>query len=231
MTPASTGPPAVILPVSKILPQELLASLQQTATRKDLFRDGATTAGWYARSRKRNLQAGDDPGLQRQLDAVRRCLLHHELVQAAARPKRIVRLLLSRYEAGMEYGAHIDDALMDGHRTDLSFTIFLSAPEHYEGGALVIDETDGEKTFRLDAGDMLLYPSTTLHRVDTVTSGQRLAIVGWLQSHVRGRDQREILFDLDRAIHQLRHNRHGNDAGALELLLKTRSNLLRRWAE
>lgn len=221
----------MILPVSKILPEKLLAHLQQTATRETLFRDGATTAGWYARSRKRNLQAADDPELRKQLDAVRRCLLHHELVQVAARPKRIVRLLLSHYEPGMEYGAHIDDALMDGHRTDLSFTIFLSSPDSYEGGALVIDETDGEKTFRLDGGDMLLYPSTTLHRVETVTAGHRLAIVGWLQSHVRDREQREILFDLDRAIHQLRNHQNADDAGALELLLKTRSNLLRRWAE
>jgi PKHD-type hydroxylase len=131
----------------------------------------------------------------------------------------------------MQYGAHIDDALMNGHRTDLSFTIFLSPLDSYEGGALVIDETDGEKTFRLDAGDMLLYPSTTLHRVNPVKSGQRLAIVGWLQSHVRDRDRREMLFDLDRAIHQLRQNRHEDDEPALELLLKTRSNLLRRWAE
>lgn len=221
----------MILPVSHIVPDELLVSLQHTASRDTLFRDGATTAGWYARTRKRNLQAGDDPGLQRQLDAVRRCLLRHELLQAAARPKRIVRMLLSRYEPGMEYGAHTDDALMDGHRTDLSFTVFLSPPDSYEGGALVIDETDGEKTFRLNAGDMLLYPSSTLHRVDTVTSGRRLAIVGWLQSHIRSRDQREILFDLDRAIHQLRHNRAASDDSAMELLLKTRSNLLRRWAE
>ncbi|MEX1198655.1 MAG: Fe2+-dependent dioxygenase [Pseudohongiellaceae bacterium] len=220
----------MILPVSQVLPEALLASLRETASRDTLFRDGAATAGWYARTRKHNLQAGDDPELQELLDRVRQRLLHHELVQAAARPKRVVRLLLSRYEPGMQYGAHIDDALMDGHRTDLSFTIFLSPPNSYEGGALVIDETDGEKTFRLEAGDMLLYPSTTLHRVDTVTSGRRLAIVGWLQSHVRDRDQREILFDVDRAIHQLRHNGHGDDAPALELLLKTRSNLLRRWA-
>jgi PKHD-type hydroxylase len=132
------------------------------------------------------------------LRKVEQALLHHEVFVAAARPKRLVRLLISRYEPGMTYGTHVDDALMDGVRPDLSFTLFLSDPATYEGGALVIEDTYGERMVKLPAGELILYPSTTLHRVDPVTSGVRLAAVGWVRSYVRDPEHREILFDLRR---------------------------------
>ncbi len=117
---------------------------------------------------------------------------------------------------------------MSGIRTDLSYTLFLSDPETYEGGALIVADTVEERAFRLQAGDMILYPSTSLHRVEQVTSGTRLAVVGWVQSWVKAAEDREILFDLDRAIGSLGA---GEDMRALrDVLVKTRSNLIRKFA-
>ena len=117
---------------------------------------------------------------------------------------------------------------MQGLRTDLSFTLFLSESESYDGGALVIADTAEERAFRLAPGALLLYPSTTLHRVERVTRGTRLCLVGWVQSWIRDAGQREILFDLDRAIADLLA-REGKTP-LLDTLTKTRSNLIRMWA-
>lgn len=220
----------MILQIADLLDRSLIAEAQALGREDERFRDGATSAGWHARARKDNLQARTDKAVTALLNRVETALLANELLQAAARPKRIIHMLLSRYDAGMQYGTHTDDALMQGQRSDLSFTIFLSPGDAYEGGDLVIDETDAEKSFRLEAGSMLLYPSTSLHRVEPVTHGSRLAIVGWIRSYVRGREAREILFDLEQAIYRLRQNA-ADPQQTLPLLLKTRSNLLRLWAE
>jgi len=137
------------------------------------------------------------------LRKLEQALLHDEVFVAAALPKRLVRLLVSRYEPGVTYGTHVDDALMEVARTNLSFTLLLSDPDTYEGGALVIEDTYGERTVRLPAGELILYPSTTLHRVDPVISGVRLAAVGWVRSYVRDPECREILFDLETALRQM----------------------------
>ena len=194
-----------------------------------LFEDGRRTAGWHAREVKRNLQAtprGLAGGVLRKIE---QALLSHEVLLAAARPKRLVRLLISRYEPGMTYGTHVDDAMIDGVRTDLSFTLFLSDPASYEGGALVVEDSYGERAIKLPAGELILYPSTTLHRVEPVTAGVRLAAVGWLRSYVRDAERREILLDLETALRQI-YAEHGKTP-AFDLLAKTRTNLLRRWAE
>jgi PKHD-type hydroxylase len=123
---------------------------------------------------------------------------------------------------------------MDGQRTDLSFTIFLNPPDAYDGGSLVIDEPGAERAFRMGAGEMLLYPSSRLHRVEPVSRGTRLVLVGWIRSHLRSGEAREILFDMDRTIALLRGKPDALKselAAELELLLKTRSNLLRMWTE
>jgi PKHD-type hydroxylase len=122
----------------------------------------------------------------------------------------------------------VDDALMGGLRTDLSFTLFLSEPETYDGGALVIEDSFEARAIKLGAGEMILYPSTSLHRVEPVTRGSRLAVVGWVQSRVRDAGRREILFDLDRSVAELQA---GGADELLDRLAKTRSNLLRMWAE
>jgi len=213
----------MILPIGSALPPSLLQAARDLATQDALFVDGANTAGWYARPLKKNMQAKPAPAVSKLLRQIGDVISSHELVQAAARPKSVVRLLLSRYGSGMEYGAHVDDAIMDGQRTD------LSDPDSYQGGELMIDEPSADRAFKLDAGSLLLYPSTTLHRVAPVTSGQRLVIVGWIRSLIRDPGQREILFDLERSIAQLRQQSEQREV--LSLLLKSRSNLLRRWAE
>lgn len=220
----------MLLQIAQVLSPALLKECLTLAETGAQFVDGKQTAGWHARERKNNLQARPDAAVNAVFEQIEKTLLGHELVIAASRPKAIVRLLLSRYEAGMSYGSHVDDAIMSGQRTDLSFTLFLNAPEQYEGGSLVVDEPAGERAFKMEAGAMLLYPSTTLHRVEPVASGKRLVIVGWIRSFVREAQQREILFDLERII-AMQRGKQEEDGAALELMLKTRSNLLRRWAE
>lgn len=219
----------MILPVAGALSPALIRSCRQLASDDTLFVDGRSTAGWHARQHKHNLQAQASGPVAKLMKELTTVIAGHELMQAAARPKSIIRLLLSRYDEGMHYGNHVDDAIMDGQRTDVSFTVFLSDPDSYDGGELVIDEPSAERPFKLAAGDLLLYPSNTLHQVMPVTRGQRLVLVGWIRSLIREPAQRELLFDLERSIAQLRGAADQGDA--LALLLKTRSNLLRMWAD
>jgi PKHD-type hydroxylase len=155
--------------------------------------------------------------------------MRHEVFLSAARPRRFARLLVSRYRTGMEYGPHVDDPIMKGHRTDLSFTLPLSEPESYEGGGLCIDDGIEERVIRPRAGDAVLYPTSALHRVAPVTEGERLAVVGWVTSRVRDAARREVLFDLDVATREV-FATQGKTA-ALDRLFKARSNLYRMWAE
>ncbi|MDI3338725.1 Fe2+-dependent dioxygenase [Defluviimonas aestuarii] len=192
------------------------------------FADGRATAGKIAREIKANDQAAPSPELEAIQAKVTGALMAHPVFISAARPKAMTKLILSRYREGQTYGMHVDDALMLGLRTDLSFTLFLNDPDSYEGGALIVADTVEERAFKLAPGDLILYPSTTLHRVEPVTSGTRLCIVGWVQSWIRDAGQREILFDLDRSIAEV-HAREGKST-LLDTLTKTRSNLIRMWA-
>ena len=190
--------------------------------------DGASTAGWHARDLKRNHQLDGDSPLHQQLSArLEAVLTAQPLVQAAAFPRRIHGLLFSRSGAGEGYGRHVDNAWMGGSRSDLSFSLFLSEPETYAGGALVLETPAGEESFRLPAGHALVYPSTLLHRVEPVTAGERLVAVGWIESRIRHADQRELLFELDTARRTL-FARHGKDE-IFDLVSRSYSNLLRRW--
>jgi PKHD-type hydroxylase len=192
------------------------------------FEDGAATAGRFARPVKANDQAAPSPALDAALAPVEAALARNRSFVAAARPRRILRMLLSRYRPGQAYGAHVDDAIIAGFRADVSFTLFLSDPDAYEGGALVVQDTLQERAIRLPAGAAILYPSTTLHRVDPVTRGERLAVVGWVESWVRAAERREALFDLELALNEV-HAREGKTA-LFDRLVRTRSNLLRMWA-
>lgn len=194
------------------------------------FADGRATAGPDARRVKSNEQVGhDDASLAGMQDRVSAALRAHRLFNAAARPRTIRPPLFSRYVPGMEYGTHMDDALMGGMRTDLSLTVFLSDPGAYEGGELVIESAAGEQGVKLPAGCGVLYPTGALHRVAPVTGGERLAAVTWVRSLVRDPGAREILFDLDNARHVL-GEQVGSTPGML-LLAKVQGNLLRRWVE
>lgn len=140
--------------------------------------------------------------------------------------------MFSRYQGGMYYGTHIDNAIMGDEelmRSDLSLTLFLSDPANYTGGELVIESTQGEQAFKLDAGSMVVYPTTTLHRVEPVTEGERLAAVTWVQSLVRDAHNREILFDLD-TVRDTLSQKSGKTA-EFDLLSKSIANLLRKWAD
>ncbi len=193
-----------------------------------VFTDGNATAGWQAKAVKKNEQAAG-PALAGFIEKTSAAILAHPLFRAAANPKQLVKVMLSRYRPGMAYGSHVDNALMGGIRTDLSFTLFLKNPETYEGGALVIEGNDGDTEIKLPAGSLVLYPTTTLHHVSEVTSGERLAVVGWVRSYIRSHEHREILFDLENAISSLRLA--NADRAILDRLLKVKANLLRGWVE
>ena len=198
------------------------------AAAPDLFEDGGKTAGWHAKPVKHNEQA-KSAAAAAITSPVGKLLLAHPVFKAAAMPKQFVRLMVSRYRHGMEYGTHVDDALMGGIRTDLSFTLFLSEPTSYDGGALMIEANDGDTEVKLEPGSLILYPTTTLHRVEPVTRGERLAIVGWVRSFIRSHEDREILFDLENTIAAL----HGAkaDRAIMDRLFKVKANLTRKWAE
>ena len=160
---------------------------------------------------------------------VRQAMERSGAFQIYARPARVSPILFNRYGAGERYGTHMDDAIMgEGEarlRSDLSFTLFLADPEAYEGGELVLEGTDGERAVKPAAGTLVVYSTGALHRVEPVTSGERLAAVGWIQSLVRRADQREILFDLARI-------RDSVPEGEPRLLMdRSIGNLLRLWAE
>jgi PKHD-type hydroxylase len=194
------------------------------------FVDGRATAGFAARTVKDNLQA---QGSDRSLETIRKLLaeriLGHEIFRQAVRPKALSPLLFSRYAPSMHYGSHVDDALMDGMRTDVAFTLFLSDPASYDGGELAIDSAAGEDSFKLDPGALVAYPATSLHHVTEVTRGARLAAVGWARSFIRDAARRELLFDLDNARRQL-FAREGKSA-EFDLVAKSFANLMRMWVE
>lgn len=214
---------------------EVLGAAEAEAIRTELgrapFRDGARTAGPAAMPVKRNEQArGDDPGVVALGRRIRLAMEAQAVVRSLLRPVRWSNLVFSRYAPGQQYGLHTDNAAMHDAsgwplRTDVSFTLFLSDPETYEGGALLVQDGAGDREFRLPAGSAVFYPTGLLHRVTPVTAGVRLACVGWVQSLVRRPDQREILFDLDRL-----RSRVTRDDEAL-VLDKTIGNLIRMWGE
>lgn len=211
---------------------DVLSASELTQIRAELataeFIDGKTTAGWYAKHVKHNQQLPSGTG-QPLAAMVRAALNRHPLFQVGVRPKQLHSLRFSRYSVGMSYGTHADNAMMGGYRSDISFTLFLNAPTDYEGGELVVEGADDEQSYKLPAGHAIIYPSSTLHRVNEVTQGQRLVVVGWVQSLVRDPAQRELLFDID-TVRRSIFAQHGKTA-EFDLLSKSVSNLLRRWAE
>ncbi|HEX5776679.1 MAG TPA: Fe2+-dependent dioxygenase [Caulobacteraceae bacterium] len=209
---------------------DVLAAEDVTRVREGLaaatFGDGKRTAGAAAKKVKANAQAdGGDPKVQALAKFVRDALARHPVFSLYARPARWSPVMFNRYLGGDAYGFHVDDPVMGEVRTDLSFTLFLSDPNAYGGGALIVDGLDGEREVKLAAGSLVLYPTGALHRVTPVTSGERLAAVGWIQSLIRRADEREILFDLSRARASL------PDSEARLTLDKAIGNLMRLWGE
>ncbi len=217
----------MILHIAQLLDQADLEAVREVADAAT-FSDGRATAGSAAEQVKRNEQA-EPEGAAGGLRLVEQRLRDSDLFDRAARPAAFVRLLLSRYGPGMAYGSHVDEALIGDQRTDISFTLFLSEPESCEGGELVMEDSSGERGWKLPAGDLLLYPSTYVHRVNEVRQGERLAIVGWVTSRVRDPQQRELLFELDTAVRT--EWRERGDSEQLARLNQVRNNLLRRWVD
>ena len=197
------------------------------------FEDGTATAGPIAREVKRNLQLAQNSEAQRKcapivLEALRR----NPVFFSAALPLRLHGPLFNRYEPGMTYGEHVDNALVGTVapvRADLSATLFLSAPEEYDGGELIVHDSFGMHRVKLAAGATVLYPGNTVHEVTPVRKGTRLAAVLWVQSMVRDEAQRRILFELDLALGGLRQK--VPTASELNTLTATYHNLLRLWSE
>lgn len=226
----------MILCIGDVLnPTELgtVLSKLETAAAAAEFVDGKQTAGWHAKLVKHNTQLSNQSAVAETVKAtIMQAIQRNVLFQMAVYPQVVRSPLLSRYEVGMSYGNHIDNALMgetERMRSDVSLTLFLSSPESYGGGELVIETTQGTQGFKLAAGAMVLYPSSTLHRVEPVTDGVRLVAVTWVQSLVRTESDREILFDLDTARRSI-FDKYGKTA-EFDLLSKSHANLLRKWAE
>ena len=198
--------------------------------------DGLATAGYQGARVKDNRQIDEAAPLVRELgDVVLAALERNSLFISAALPNRVYPPLFNRYEGGMHFGNHVDNAvrLVPGSgtkiRTDISATLFLSSPEEYDGGELLIEDTYGAHAIKLPAGDMVIYPATSLHRVTPVTRGARLASFFWIESMVRDDAQRTLLFDLDNAIQRL--NASGADEAACAHLTACYHNLLRMWTQ
>ena len=225
----------MLIRIPGLLAPDTLNRLQAGLAEAD-WQDGSTTAGSQARQAKNNQQLPTTSPLAAKLQAlVLGALEGHPLFFSAALPCKLFPPQFNRYASpANHYGDHVDNAVRvvpgssERVRTDLSATLFLADPASYDGGELVIEDTYGEQRVKLAAGDLVLYPGTSVHRVEPVTRGARLASFFWIESMVRSDEQRRLLFDLDMSLMRLRE-RHGDDADTVRLA-GTYHNLLRMWA-
>jgi PKHD-type hydroxylase len=197
--------------------------------------DGRVTAGEQSARVKQNLQVSQEAAAARELgDMILGRLGEAPAFVSAALPLRVYPPLFNRYDEGMAFGEHVDNAIRFAgpvrFRTDLSATLFLTAPSDYDGGELIVEDTYGEHAVKLAAGDMILYPASSVHRVAPITRGSRWAGFFWIQSMVRGDGQRSLLYDLDNTIQSLSVEVGQADAAVVRLTA-TYNNLLRMWAE
>ena len=224
----------MLLHLPQVLTPEEVSRLRRALDRAK-WTDGRETVGVQGAQVKRNQQLPDASPLKAELGRVVLAgLQRHPLFFAAALPLRILPPRFNRYAEGGTYGFHVDGAVMrlaDGQqlRSDVSCTVFLNEPEEYDGGELIVSDTYGEHEVKLPAGDAVVYPSSSLHRVTPVTRGARLASFFWIQSMVRDDSLRRMLLEMDTALTALR----GSDADSAAVLQLTGvyHNLLRRWAE
>ena len=199
--------------------------LEKSSKDKD-WEDGKNTAGSHASKVKNNLQLKRQSDISKKLSIlVKQTLLNNDLIKSFTLPKHIHGIIFSKSSEGMCYGRHIDNAFMSSGRSDLSFTIFLSEKNQYEGGELLIENLNAESKFKLNIGEIIIYPSTYLHAVQEVLSGERIVCVGWIESYVKSNEAREYLFDLDAGAKSLLA-KHGRSY-ELDLIFKSYSNLLR----
>jgi PKHD-type hydroxylase len=226
----------MLIPIQGVLDKAEVQNFREQLDRA-AWQDGLKTAGTLARAVKRNLQLEDgaEPATSLGNHILRKLAANPQFISAAL-PSRIYPPKFNRYQDGGQYGMHVDSALMQVPgtsvtvRSDLSATLFLSEPDEYDGGELEIEGPFGIQAVKLEAGDMVLYPSSSLHRVTPVTRGARVASFFWIQSHVADEGARTMLFDLDQAIQEL-SRAHAPDDARLLKLTGVYHNLLRRWAQ
>jgi PKHD-type hydroxylase len=224
----------MLLHIPDVLGPEQVAQMRAALDAAD-WTDGRETVGAQGAKVKRNQQLPDTSPLRRQLgEMVLAALVKNPLYHAATLPLRTLPPRFNRYEGGGEYGFHVDGAVMALSaqaqlRSDISCTLFLSEPDDYDGGELIVSDTYGEHEVKLPAGDLIVYPSSSLHRVTPVTRGARVASFFWVQSLVRDDSRRRLLFELDSSIQSL--TRSGADTAAVLQLTGVYHNLLRQWSE
>ena len=200
--------------------------------RKDLinlnenWEDGKKTAGKHAAAVKNNLQLNRQSDISKKYSAfIMRKILSNPLIKSFSLAKKIHGIMFTRSSKGMRYGRHIDNAFMSTGRADLSFTIFLNKKSDYEGGELFVENINTENKFKFNQGEIVIYPSTYLHSVKEVENGERIVCVGWIESYVKGIEEREYLFDMDAGAKSLLAKYGRSDE--LDLIFKSYSNLLR----
>jgi PKHD-type hydroxylase len=223
----------MLLTIPNLLNQAQLEKIHQVL-RGAPFVDGRLTAGYAAARTKNNLEMAADPERMRLLIRILMASLgHNETFRSGALPYRMADPIFARYEPGMTYGDHVDDPIMGTtgprFRADVSMTIFLNAPETYEGGELTIRTSFGEKGVKLPSGYAVIYPSSSLHRVAPIKRGERLVALTWIQSYVKDPAQRELLYELNLAREQLLKEAPG--AETTDHVDRSYANLVRMWAE
>ena len=225
----------MILHIPNVLSKEQLIECRKLLNEADWI-DGKTTAGSQAVNVKNNFQLHEKDSLTTYLrEIITSSLSSNPLFISSALPSHIISPFFNRYENGGNYGNHVDNAIMydmqkqKSYRTDISCSLFFTDPEEYEGGEMVIEDTFGTHEVKLPAGDLILYPSTSLHRVEPVTSGVRIVSFMWVQSMIRSAWKRSILFELDNTIQSLRL-KYGETQEAINLSIHYHK-LIQEWAE
>ena len=226
----------MMLRIPQVLGPEQVAECRQLLQRAQWV-DGKATAGFQSAMTKDNLQLPQDcPEAQAMGELILAALSRNPLFISAALPSKVFPPLFNCYQGGQSFGLHVDNAVREVRasgekiRTDLSATLFFTNPDEYDGGELMVEDTYGAHSVKLAAGDLILYPSTSLHRVNPVTRGARVCSFFWLQSMVRDDAQRTLLFDLDSSIQQLNRELGAGHASSVQLT-GVYHNLLRRWAD
>ena len=190
------------------------------------WEDGKKTAGKHAAAVKNNLQLNRKSDISKKYSTfIMRKILSNPLIKSFSLAKKIHGIMFTRSSKGMRYGRHIDNAFMSTGRADLSFTIFLNKKSEYEGGELIVEDINTENKFKFNQGEIVIYPSTYLHSVKQIESGERIVCVGWIESYVKSIEEREYLFDIDAGAKSLLA-KHGR-SDELDLIFKSYSNLLR----
>jgi PKHD-type hydroxylase len=230
----------MLITIEKVLtPEQVNTARQKLASAE--WVDGRVTAGYQAQEVKRNAQIPETSPVAKELgDMILAGLARSPRFMSAALPLRVFPPMFNSYAGGQTFGTHVDTAIRQlattGQRirTDLSATIFLTPPSEYDGGELIVEDSYGEKSVKLAAGDMVLYPATSLHRVEPVTRGNRVSSFFWIQSMIRQDTHRTLLFELDASIQRLAGSEHAQSAPVKQSSVQLTGvyhNLLRQWAE